>query len=158
MSNPAYAFAQVSGQSVDWRLRRNCSLAPAQLGWIYLSVCCVSLMIGTFFWLQGATLVLAFAWLEVMVVGLAFFIYARHATDGEWISIEGARVVVECETAGKRERAEFDRQWVRVEPLADERSLIEMSGRGRSVEVGRFVRPEQRLMLAQEIRRALRQA
>lgn len=158
MSNPAYAFAQVSGQSVDWRLQRNCSLAPAQLGWIYLSVCCVSLMIGTFFWLQGATLVLGFAWLEVMVVGLAFFIYARHATDGEWISIEGARVVVECETAGKRERAEFDRQWVRIEPRSDDRSLIEVSGRGRSMEVGRFVRPEHRLVLAQEIRRALRQA
>ena len=158
MSNLEYTFAQVSGQSIDWRLQKNCSLAPAQLGWIYLSLCCVSLLIGTFFCLQGATLVLGFAWLEIMVVGLAFFIYARHATDGEWISIEGARVVVECETAGKRERAEFDRQWVRVEPRADARSLIEVSGRGKSVEVGRFVRPEHRLILAQEIRRALRQA
>ena len=158
MSNLAYTFARVSGQSIDWKLQRNCSLAPAQLGWIYLSLCGVSLLIGTFFWLQGATLVLGFAWLEVMAVGLAFFIYARHAADGEWISIEGSRIVVECETAGKRERAEFDRQWVRVEPRADDRSLIEVSGRGRSVEVGRFVRPEHRLMLAQEIRRALRQA
>lgn len=158
MSNPAYAFAQVSGQSVDWKLQRNCTLAPAQLGWIYLSLCCVSLLIGTFFWLQGATLVLGFAWFEVMIVGVAFFMYARHAADGEWISIEGTRVVVECETAGKRERAEFDRQWVRVEPRSDDRSLIEVSGRGRSMEVGRFVRPEHRLVLAQEIRRALRQA
>ena len=158
MSNLAYTFARVSGQSIDWKLQRNCSLAPAQLGWIYLSLCGDSLLIGTFFWLQGATLVLGFAWLEVMVVGLAFFIYARHAADGEWISIEGSRIVVESEAAGKRERAEFDRQWVRVEPRADDRSLIEVSGRGRSMEVGRFVRPEHRLMLAQEIRRALRQA
>ena len=158
MADRNYTFAQVSGQSIDWKLQKNCSLTPAQLGWIYLSLCCVSLLIGTFFWLQGATLVICFTSFEVFVVGLAFFIYARHATDGEWISIEGARVVVECETAGKRERAEFDRQWVRVEPGADDRSLIEMSGRGRSVAVGRFVRPEQRLMLAQEIRRALRQA
>ena len=126
--------------------------------WIYLSLCCVSLLIGTFFWLQGAVFVLGFAWLEVMAVGLAFFMYARHAADGEWISIEGSRVVVEYETAGRRERAEFDRQWVRIEPIADDRSLIEVSGRGRSVEVGRFVRPEHRLILAQEIRRALRQA
>ena len=111
-----------------------------------------------FFWLQGAVFVLGFAWLEVMVVGLAFFMYARHAADGEWISIEGSRIVVECETAGRRQRAEFDRQWVRIEPIADDRSLIEVSGRGRSVAVGRFVRPEHRLILAQEIRRALRQA
>jgi uncharacterized membrane protein len=158
MSNPVFTFAQVSSQSIDWKLQKNCALAPAQLGWIYLSLCCVSLLIGTFFWLQGAVFVLGFAWLEVMAVGLAFFMYARHAADGEWISIEGSRIVVECETAGRRERAEFDRQWVRIEPIADDRSLIEVSGRGRSVEVGRFVRPEHRLILAQEIRRALRQA
>ena len=158
MSNSVFTFAQVSSQSIDWRLQKNCALAPAQLGWIYLSLCCISLLIGTFFWLQGAVFVLGFAWLEVMAVGLAFFIYARHAADGEWISIEGSRVVVEYETAGRRERAEFDRQWVRIEPIADDRSLIEVSGRGRSVEVGRFVRPEHRLILAQEIRRALRQA
>jgi len=158
MSNPVFTFAQVSSQSIDWKLQKNCALAPAQLGWIYLSLCCVSLLIGTFFWLQGAVFVLGFAWLEVMAVGLAFFMYARHAADGEWISIEGSRIVVECESAGRRERAEFDRQWVRIEPIADDRSLIEVSGRGRSVEVGRFVRPEHRLILAQEIRRALRQA
>jgi uncharacterized membrane protein len=158
MSNSVFTFAQVSSQSIDWRLQKNCALAPAQLGWIYLSLCCISLLIGTFFWLQGAVFVLGFAWLEVMAVGLAFFMYARHAADGEWISIEGSRIVVECETAGRRERAEFDRQWVRIEPIADDRSLIEVSGRGRSVEVGRFVRPEHRLILAQEIRRALRQA
>jgi uncharacterized membrane protein len=158
MSNPAFTFAKVSAQSVDWKLQKNCALAPAQLGWIYLSLCCVSLLIGVFFWMQGASFVLGFAGLEIMAVGLAFLMYARHAADGEWISIEGSRIVVECETAGKRERAEFERQWVRIEPIADDRSLIEVSGRGRSVEVGRFVRPEHRLMLAQEIRRALRQA
>jgi uncharacterized membrane protein len=158
MPDPVFTFAKVSAQSVDWKLQKNCALAPAQLGWIYLSLCCVSLFIGTFFWMQGAVFVLGFAWLEVMAVGLAFFMYARHAADGEWISIEGSRIVVECETAGKRERAEFERQWVRIEPIADDRSLIEVSGRGRSVEVGRFVRPEHRSILAQEIRRALRQA
>ncbi len=121
-------------------------------------LCGVSLAIGVFFWLQGATLVLGFASLELLVVGLAFLVYARHATDGEWISLQGASLVVERETAGRRERAEFERQWVRVEPKAGEHSLIELSGRGRKVEVGRFVRPELRQVLAGEIRRALRSA
>jgi uncharacterized membrane protein len=35
--------------------------------------------------------------------------------------------------------------------------LIEVSGRGQSVQVGRFVRPELRPQLAQEIRTALRE-
>ena len=35
-------------------------------------------------------------------------------------------------------------------------TLIELSGQGRRVNVGRYVRPELRPVLAQEIRRALR--
>ena len=133
-------------------------MTPAQLGWLYLSLCALSLGIGLFFWFQGATLVLAFAGLEITVVGLAFLVYARHATDGERISLQGARLVVECESAGRLERAEFERQWVRVEPKSGDRSLIELSGQGRSIEVGRFVRPELRQVLAREIRKALRSA
>ena len=162
MSNPTYQFAQESLQesetTIQWRLRRNCSVTPAQLGWLYLSLCVLSLGIGLFFWLQGATLVLAFAGLEITLVGVAFLAYARHATDGELISLQGPNLVVECESAGRRERAEFARQWVRVEPKSGDHSLIELSGQGRSIEVGRFVRPELRQVLAREIRRALRNA
>jgi uncharacterized membrane protein len=158
VSNPTYQFAQESGPAIQWQLRRNCSVTPAQLGWLYLSLCVLSLGIGVFFWMQGATLVLAFAGLEITLVGLAFLAYARHATDGEWISLQGASLVVERESAGRRERSEFARQWVRVEPKSGDHSLIELSGQGRSVEVGRFVRPEMRQVLAREIRRALRSA
>jgi uncharacterized membrane protein len=126
------------------------------LGWLYLSLCVLSLGIGVFFWLQGATLVLAFAGLEVAVLGLAFLAYARHAADGELISLQGANLVVVLETAGRLERAEFERQWVRVEPKSGDESLIELSGQGRTIEVGRFVRPELRQVLAREIRKALR--
>jgi uncharacterized membrane protein len=66
--------------------------------------------------------------------------------------------VVVVENAGRLERAEFNRDWVRVEPLAGDRSLIELSGQGRRVNVGRYLRPELRPVLAQEIRRALREA
>ena len=158
MSHPTYRFAQVSGPSVSWRLRRNCSVTPAQLLWVYLMLCGVSLTIGLYFWFQGAPFVIGFTGLELLLVGWAFVVYARHATDGEWISLQGASLVVERETAGRRERAEFERQWVRVEPKAGEHSLIELSGRGRKMEVGRFVRPELRQALAGEIRQALRNA
>ena len=133
-------------------------MTPAQLGWLYASLCVVTLGIGTFFWLQGALLILPFAWLELAAVGIAFLAYARHASDHEHILLQGRRLVVERENAGRLDRAEFDREWVRVEPVASDRSLIEVSGQGRRVSVGRFVRPELRPVLAQEIRRALREA
>lgn len=153
-----FRFATVSDNGVAWHLARNCSLSPKQLGWMYASLCCVSLGIGMGFWLLGARLVLPFASLEIAVVGIAFAMYGRHATDGERISLQGSRLVVERETAGRLERAEFDRWWVRVEPKSGDRSLITLSAHGRSVEVGRFVRPELRSALASEIRMALRAA
>ncbi|MBN9411433.1 MAG: DUF2244 domain-containing protein [Burkholderiales bacterium] len=158
MSNPIFRFATVSGQDTHWSLKRNCSVTPAQLGWMYLSLCVVSLGIGAFFWFRGALLVLPFAWAELLAVGCAFMVYARHAADGERISLKGGRLVVELESAGRLERAEFNRQWVRIEPSAGDTSLIEVYGQGRSVQVGRYVRPELRGALARELRMALRGA
>lgn len=98
-----------------------------------------------------------FAWLELCAVGLAFWVYARHAADGEQIRLQGSKLIVECESAGRTQRLEFNRAWVRVEPKAGDHSLIEVSGQGQSVAVGRFVRRELRPLLASEIRMALRQ-
>ena len=120
------------------------------------SLSVVSLGIATFFWMQGATLVMPFAWAELVAVGIAFTVYARHARDGEKIFLQGGQLVVELETAGRLQRAEFNREWVRVEPKNGDGSLIEVSGQGRSVRVGRHVRPELRPALAREIRFALR--
>lgn len=158
MSNSVFRFATVQGPAIHWFLRRNCSVTPAQLGWLYASLCVVTLAIGTLFWFQGAKLILPFAWLELAAVGAAFWAYARHAADREHILLTGRRLVVELENGGRLERAEFHRDWVRVEPALDDRSLIEVSGQGRRVSVGRFVRPELRPALAREIRMALRAA
>jgi uncharacterized membrane protein len=159
-----YRFASVPGHddrhpspgSVQWLLKRNCSVTPAQLGWLYVSLCVVSLAIAIFFWVQGARMVMPFAWLELLAVGMAFVVYARHACDGEKIVLQGGQLVVELETAGRMQRAEFNRQWVRVEPKSGDGSLIEVSGQGQSVRVGRHLRPELRPALAREIRLALR--
>lgn len=161
-STPAFRFATVplpghdSEDMVLWLLKRPCSLTPAQLGWAYASLCATSLLVAAFFWFQGATLVMPFAWAELLAVGAAFLLYSRHAGDGEKIVLQGGQLVVELETAGRTQRAEFNREWVRVEPRDGDGSLIEVSGQGQSVRVGRHVRPELRPMLAREIRMALR--
>ena len=53
-----FRFATVQGPCIEWALRRNCSVTPAQLGWFYASLCVLSLGIAVLFWLQGATLIL----------------------------------------------------------------------------------------------------
>jgi uncharacterized membrane protein len=166
MQPPAsgYRFATSSkpgphGQlGVQWLLKRNCCLSPTQLWRFYASLCVVSLGIASFFWSIGATMVMPFAWLELAAVGAALLVYARHAGDGEKIILGDGRLVIELETAGRTQRAEFNALWVRVEPGAGDGSLIEVFGQGRSVVIGRHVRPEWRPALAREIRSALRSA
>ena len=158
MTNLVFRFATVQGQNIQWFLRRNCSVTPQQLGWLYLSLCLFSLTIGTAFWFLGAPFILPFAWIEVMAVGAALVVYVRHATDGETIRLAGSSLVVELEQGGRMQRSEFRREWVRVEPGAGDSSLIELSAHGKRVQVGRYVRPELRPALAREIRHALRSA
>lgn len=153
-----FRFARVSGQNIDWLLKRNSSVLPAQLGWIFAALCVMSLGVASLFWSLGPSYVLGFVVVEMLAVGAALRVFSRHATDGETISLRGSQLVVELKTAGRHERAEFSRDRVRVEPRAGDTSLIEVSGQGRTVKVGRFVRPDLRPMLAHEIRRALRHA
>ena len=85
-------------------------------------------------------------------------VYASHACDSESIRLQGGRLTVEHACGSRVERVEFASQWVRVEPEHGDRSLIELSGQGQRIAVGRFVRPELRRQLADEIRSALRQS
>lgn len=142
--------------SVQWLLKRNCSMSPRQLLRFYLGLSVVSLGIGGMFWLHGAALVLPFAWLEVVVLGAALLVYARHAADSECIRLQGGRLTVEHACGRRTVREEFRTEAVRVEPALDDGSLIELSGQGRRMVVGRFVRPELRRQLADELRSVLR--
>ncbi len=155
-SSSAYRFATQSDAGMEWRLRRNCSVTPAQLGMLYASLCVVSLGVAGFFWAQGATLVLPFAALELLAVGAAFLVYARHATDGERVRLMERALVIEQETAGRLKRCEFARDWVRVDSKEGAPNLIEVRGGGQTVHIGRHLRAELRPVLAQEIRQALR--
>ena len=142
--------------AVQWLLKRNCSTTPRQLMAFYASLSLLSLGIALFFWVQGATLAMPFAGLELVVVGAALLVYARHATDSESIHLQAGRLTVEHVSGRHVERAEFSPAWVRVEPDHGDRSLIELSGQGQRISVGRFVRPELRRQLADELRWALR--
>lgn len=149
-----YRLATESEDGLHWTLQRNCSVTPVQLALTFIALGCVSLAVAAFFWLQGAVLVLPFALLELAALGTAFVVYSRHAADSERVSLQGGRLIVELETAGKVRRSEFVREWVRVEPLT-RGQLIEVRSGGASVHLGRFIRPELRPLLAREICQAL---
>jgi uncharacterized membrane protein len=128
----------------------------AELGLLYASLCCISLGIGLAFYMQGVRLVLPFAFVELFAVGTAFVVYARHATDMERIQLLGSLLDVEIEDGGRLQRTQFPREWVQLDLPAGPKALIAVSAKGKTVDIGRHVRPELRPALMQEIRRALK--
>ena len=158
-SAAAWRFARAldGGTSgLQWVLKRNCSLTPTQLFGTYLVLCAVSLVIALGFTWHGASPVLAFAGIELLLVGAALVVYARHAADQERITLADGALCVELQRGPQTERTQFRAAWVRVEPRHGEGSLVELSGDGRQSFVGRYLRADLRTPLAQELRTALR--
>lgn len=140
----------------SWVLRRNCSVTPAQMGAFYLSLSLVSLGIGVFFAVNGAVYVLGFAGLEVLAVGVALLLHARHCADCETLCLRGGRLEAECVCGASVRREIFDAAFVRID--CEPGALVRVSGQGRSLLLGRHLRPHLREPLARELRRALREA
>ena len=151
-----YRIATRTTDGVRWTLRRNCSVSPGQLGGMWLLLCCFSLVVAGFFWSLGVWMVPVFTALELMAVSVAFLMYARHATDGETISLCNGRLIVEREESGRLHRTELAGRGLSVEAPSDLEPLVAVRGSGQAVQVGRFVRSDLRPVLARELVLALR--
>lgn len=151
-------FEGAAGQRtvMQWVLRRNCSITPRQLFAVYASLCLLAAAISAGFWWQGARVVTLFAGVELLLVGLALVVYARHAADREVLTLAERSLAVEQHLGTRIERIEMNADWLVIEPAAGQGSLVELTDRGRTLRVGRFLRPEVRAAFAQELRRALR--
>ena len=147
---------QGTNRALQWLIKRNCSITPRQLGAVYLSLCCVSMLIAGLFYWHGAPFILAFAGLELLFVGVALLAFARRAGDRETLTLVGRSMQIEQCFGRRTARTEFVSDWLTVEPAAGRNALVQLAGQGQRVHVGRFVRPEFRAALARELRFALR--
>ena len=144
--------------TLQWVLKRNCSITPGQLCAVYAGLCVVSLGIALLFTWVGAPFVLAFTGLELLLLGLAFLVHARHAGDREILTLTNGVLSVEQHIGVRLERAEFSADWLVVEPAAGQGSLVELSGQGQRLRVGRFLRSEHRAAFARELRYGVRRS
>jgi uncharacterized membrane protein len=150
------AIEQTEAVLKDWKIQRNCSVSPRQFFCFYGLVALVSFTIAITFLLRGAWMVLPFSGLEVLAVGVAFLIHARHAVDYEHIRLSPNRLVVEKMNADRLTSIEFNPRWVRVE--ADQAGTrIALVSRGQTVSIGEHLAVYKRAQFARELRRALLQ-
>ena len=134
-------------------LKRNCSISPAGLAGVFLALALAVLLIGVGFAIAGAWLVLPFAGLEVLLLGAAYLLYARHAADYERIVLESGRLTVEVADAERTARYEMEARRARV-CLEDERVVLR--GAREELELGRHLDAEGRARFAAELQKRLR--
>jgi uncharacterized membrane protein len=139
----------------DWLMKRNCSVSPRQFVLFYASLALVSLAIALLLVVRGAWVVLPFTGIELLAVGVAFVMHARHALDYERVRLFRARLVIEQMSAERLTQFEFNPRWVRVEQGSSARDVVRLVSRGQTVVVGRHLAQHRRAQFARELRVAL---
>jgi len=117
---------------------------------VFAALSLLVLAIGAGFAAAGAWLVLPFAGLEVLLLGAAFVLYARHAADYERIELEAGRIKVEVADGSRITR--YEMQGARV-AMQDGRLVLR--GAKEQLEIGRYLGAEARAEFAAELERKL---
>ena len=148
---------QGQGSGFSLLLKRNCSISPASLMLVFGVIAVVTLGIAAVFAALGAWLILPFAGIEIVGLGIAFALNGRHAADYERIQFgEGCLMVEVCES-DKVRRHEFNPARASVTMAGVGRSMrVLLEAPGRSLEIGRHLHEQTRLDLAGELKRRLR--
>lgn len=118
-----------------------------------------SLGIAVGFFMQGLTLILPFAGLELLALGTALYVSAWRGGRREVVKFDGDTVIVEVGRDGPEQRFEFDRIWLRVVLQKSWSSWypsrLLLRSHGRQIEIGSFLNEQERQALAITLRKAL---
>jgi uncharacterized membrane protein len=142
---------------VDYKVvaRPNCSLSSKEMVRVVAVLAFFSLSVAIAFGIAGAWMVFPFAGLELLALAYAFYFVHCHAGDYESITIDGDDLVVEKHRYKNTSQVVFHRYWAQVilrGPPGGEQRLW-LRSHGEEVEVGRFMNQDQRLALAQQLKR-----
>jgi uncharacterized membrane protein len=127
-------------------------MSPAGLAKVFAALALIVLAIGTGFALAGAWLVLPFAGLEVLLLGGAFLLYARHAADYERIELDEGRLTVEVADGERIEQHRLDARGARLYVV---NGRLVLRGAQEEVEIGRHLGAERRREFAAELEQRL---
>ncbi len=152
--------AAASGLPVifDARLTPHRSLSPRGFVVLMSLVCAISFSAGLAFFLMGAWPVVGFMGADVLLIYLAFRVnYRRGRMFEELVLTRDALTVRRVDHWGGEKRWSFQPYWLQVrmdDPPAHE-SQLTLRSHGKSLVVGAFLTPDERLSLARELQRHL---
>ena len=119
----------------------------------------MSFAIGLGFAIFGLWVVLPFAGLEMLALGLAFYMNARHATDFERITCVDQMLELEIRTGSRVERHRLNPQWVRlIVREARTEMRLAFASSGREIAIGRHLDTVGRTRLGRELQARITQS
>lgn len=144
------------GPGFSLLLKRNCSISPSGLFRVYGLIAFVTIGIAAAFAAMGAWLILPFAGIEIVCLGVAFVLQGRHAGDYERIELGAGGMTVEVCEADEVRRHELGTP-MRVGVIEQAGATkVMLQSRGRRLEIGRHLNERARVALAAELQRRLR--
>lgn len=138
-----------------WRLRRNCALTPRQSGLALFALAATSIAVASLAGIATHSwLFLPFALAEALALGTAYFHYARHALDGETVTLFADALVLDIDDGAKHSQWRARPQWVRIvrEPADAGKSTVFVCYRHDRIEIGRHVPPSTRTLTGTQLR------
>ncbi len=144
-------LGQNQGSSWVWLLKRNISIAPLTLAFIFMGLGLFSLFIGFMFYLAGATLILPFSFVEIAALLIAYFYNAVHANDYEKLTVEGNHIKIESKVGSKLTQIQFVRSLTRVDTLSHMNEIIQLRQGQKNTCFGKYVHANLRPLLARKI-------
>jgi len=154
-----YTPENEAGEGLRVLVRPNRSLSFRAMVVLFAGIAAFVITIGIGFSLAGAWLVLPFAGLEVVVVGVVLYLLVRHNDDHDLIVIHHDRVMVVRRHGGRERHEEFQRYWVKVELRRGRSwypSRLSIGSHGRFVTIGADISEEERRALAARLNELLR--
>lgn len=151
--------ASSSALYFDAWLRPHRSLNRRGMAAVLAAAAIPSFGLGLVFLHLGAWPVTGFFGLDVMLLFLAFRLNTLAARESERVRLSESELTVDRHGAdGRQEHLSLQPYWLRValEPPAEHASQLVLSSHGRSVAIGRFLPPDERVEVAAALEDALR--
>lgn len=153
--------AQRKRDDVVWLIQPNRSLSWQNTKLTFLLLGTSIAAVAGYFASLGAWLVVPFAGLEVLLIGLALYLQCCHAHQQQIIKIDADTISV-CDGRREQIQASYPRAWSRVVQTRDPRgwypSRLFIGAHGRFIEIGKYLIESERDLLADNLRCALQDA
>ena len=127
---------------------------------IYLLIFGVTISIAFGFFTQGLTLILPFAGLELLALGVVLYISAWRSNIKEVVNVTEEKIRIEIGRNAPEKTYELDKAWAKV---VLERSWnnwypsrLLLRSHGRQLEIGKFLNEQERQCLAIELNKAIK--